>query len=62
MRNIIIGGTLLILGILLYPMAQFIDDMYITIGGKAIKIGRYVTKHDEVSRNKKKKKIEDNFK
>jgi len=62
MRNIIIGGTLLILGILLYPMAQFIDNMYITVGNKALKIGRYVTRPDEVNRNRKKKKIEDSFK
>ena len=62
MRNIIIGGTLLILGILFYPMAQFIDNMYITVGNKALKIGRYVTRPDEVNRNRKKKKIEDSFK
>ncbi|MGI5898012.1 MAG: hypothetical protein ACOX6Q_02525 [Candidatus Dojkabacteria bacterium] len=61
-RNIVLGATMLLLGLFFYPTTKFIDSLYITIGQGVIKLGRYVTNNGEIRRTKKKKSIEDKFK
>ncbi len=62
LRNVVLGATMLILGVLFYPTTKFIDSLYITMGNRVLKLGRYVIRNGEIRRTQKKKNIEERFK